>query len=100
MNHLAIWLETLALMNAPADLPPPKVVIDQVNNYRRGEIHVRVDECFAISFAHEASHHIAVETGMLAGVPNERVKERLEEIAEDVERRWPEWSPNCERVTP
>lgn len=97
MTWLALWLETLALMNAPADLPPPVVIFDQNNYYRRGEIHVRVDECFATALAHEFSHHIAVETGRLDGVPNELVKERLEEIAQDVEHRLSAYHPNCER---
>lgn len=95
----ALWLETLALLSAPADLPPPRIILDDANYYVRGEIHVRPDECFATAFLHEAAHHVAVESGMLIGVPNSRVKARLEEIAADVEKKYGDavhYMPNCE----
>lgn len=99
MTWSALWLETLLLMGAPLDLPPPRVVYDTSNFYIRGEVHVVVDQCFETNAIHEFSHDISVRTGRLNGVPNHLVKSTLEEIAHDVEKRATTWQPNCEGDT-
>ena len=96
MNTFALWLETLALMSAPADLPPPTVIMDAKNFYLDGEVHLRDDQCFATAAVHEFSHYVAIATGRLDGIPNELAKKRLEDIARDVEQRATTWQPNCE----
>lgn len=98
----AIYSIVLAIMNAPADLPPPHVTLVPIGSlpgrsgeYQRGEIRVEDDACRDATLAHEFSHHVAIETGMLDSTPNALVKQRLEEIAHDVEERSSEFQPNC-----
>ena len=103
MTPLQIYALTLSLMQAPADLPPPVVEIlpagsipRNVGEYVTGTVRAEDDACLQITLAHEFSHSIAIRTGRLAGVPNQKVKARLEQIARDVERRWPRFMPNCQ----
>ena len=106
MTPLQIYAMTLALMSAPPDLPPPVVEIlpagsipGRVGEYVDGTVRAEDDRCIELTLVHEFSHSIAIRTGRLAGVPNQKVKARLEQIARDVERRWPRFMPNCQTDT-
>lgn len=82
---------------------PAVVFVDELpgraqGDYAAGTVRISrqaVAACWPLIAAHEVAHHVAIEAGMLEGVPNENVKARLEEIAAYVEARFEPWSPSC-----
>ena len=100
----AIQTQVEAIMAATASTPVVEIVAELPNqawgSYVDGVIRISAaapEACWDLIAAHEWSHHIAIETGMLrdvrGGAPE--LKAELEKIASIVEARFEPWSPNC-----
>ena len=102
----AIQTQVEAIMAATASTPAVEIVADLPNgfwgSYSSGVIKISTaapEACWAVIIAHEWSHHLAIETGMLrdvrGGAPE--LKAELEKLAAIVEARFEPWSPRCSR---
>ena len=102
----AIQTQVEAIMAASASTPMVEIVEALPNgdwgSYAGGVVRISAaapEACWAVIAAHEISHHIAIEAGLLrdirGGAPELKVE--LERIAAIVEYRFEPWSPACSR---
>ena len=102
----AIEAQVEAIMAAAASTPAVEIVETlprgDWGTYSNGVIRISAaapEACWPLVAAHEWSHHIAIEAGLLrdvrGGAPE--LKAELEKIAEIGEARFEPWAPACSR---
>ena len=102
----AIQTQVEAIMAATASTPIVEIVEALPNgdwgSYVDGVVRISAaapEACWSVIAAHETSHHIAIEAGLLRDVRGGalELKAELERIAAIVEARFEPWSPRCSR---
>ena len=106
LDIAAIQTQVEAIMAATASTPVVEIVAELPNgdwgSYAGGVVRISAaapEACWAVIVAHEVSHHIAIEAGLLrdisGGAPE--LKAELERLSAIVEARFEPWSPSCSR---